>query len=173
MAIKKTIQIGNPILAKKAKIVQDIHSPASKKIIKDLIDSMRGNNLIGMAAPQLGISKRIFVTELRETKFRKVKDADALKVFVNPKITWKSKATGVIYEWCGSVAHSQLFGPVRRPNNICIEAYNEHGEKIILKAEWLLARVIQHEYDHLDGICFTEKITDMKKIMSDEEYRKN
>lgn len=173
MAIKKMIQIGNPILAKKAKTVQVIHSPDTKKAIKDLIDSMRINNLIGIAAPQIWISQRIFVTELRETKFRKTKDADALRIFINPKITRTSKATGVMYEWCGSVAHSQLFGPVRRPSNIIIEAYNEQGEKIVLKAQWLLARVIQHEYDHLDGICFTEKITDIKKIMSDEEYKRN
>ncbi len=172
MAIKKTIQIWNPILAKKAKIVQDIHSPDTKKIIKNLIDSMKENNLIGMAAPQIGISKRIFVTEIRATKFRKAKDADALKIFINPKITRTSKATCVMYEWCGSVAYSQLFAPVRRPSTVIIEAYDEHGEIFIMKANELLARVIQHEYDHLDGICFTEKITDMKKLMSDEEYRK-
>ena len=77
-----------------------------------------------------------------------------------------------MYEWCGSVAYSKIFAPVRRPSSIIIETYNEHGEKISIKAEWLLARVIQHEYDHLDGICFTEKITDIKKIMSNEEYVK-
>ena len=59
---------------------------------------MKENNLIGMAAPQIGISKRIFVTEIRATKFRKAKDADALKIFINPKITRTSKATCVMYE---------------------------------------------------------------------------
>lgn len=172
MVVKKTIQIGNPILAKKAKIVKDMQSPATKRIIKNLTDSMRVNNLIGMAAPQIGVSERIFVTELRTTTFRKAHDDNALRIFINPKITWKSQKSWVMYEWCGSVAYSKLFAPVRRPSNIIIEAFDEHGKKIVLKAEWLLARVIQHEYDHLDGICFTEKITDMKKIMSNEEYVK-
>ena len=172
MIIKNTIQIWNPILSKKAKNVRDIQSPMTKRIIKNLVDSMRANNLIGMAAPQIWVSKKIFVTELRTTTFRKAKDTDSLRVFINPKITRRSKESWVMYEWCWSVAYSKIFAPVRRPNTIIIEAYNDEGEKIALKAKWLLARVIQHEYDHLDGICFTEKITDIKKIMSKEEYIK-
>ncbi len=172
MAIKKTIQIWNPILAKKAKTIKDIHAPDTKKLIKDLIDSMRANNLVGMAAPQIWISKRIFITEIRETKFRKAKDADTLKIFINPTITWRSQKSWVMYEWCWSVAYSKIFAPVKRSSTIIIEAYNEHREKNCLKIDGLLARVIQHEYDHLDGVCFTEHITDMKKIMSDEEYIK-
>jgi len=131
---------------------------------------MRANNLIWIAAPQIWINERIFITELRTTTFRKSKDDYALRVFVNPKITWKSKSEYTMYEWCGSVAYTKLFAPVRRPNKVMIDAYDESWEKIILKAEWLLARVIQHEYDHLDWIVFTQKITDISKIMSSEEY---
>lgn|SRR5574344_255398 len=98
MVVKKTIQIGNPILAKKAKIVKDIQSPATKRIIRNLTDSMRANNLIGMAAPQIGISERIIVTELRATTFRKAQDDNALRVFINPKITWRSQKSWVMYE---------------------------------------------------------------------------
>ena len=78
----------------------------------------------------------------------------------------------MIYEGCGSVAYAKLFAPVRRPEKIIIEATDENGNKFRLKADGMLARVIQHEYDHLNGIEFTEKITDMRKIMSSEEYRK-
>jgi peptide deformylase len=77
-----------------------------------------------------------------------------------------------MYEWCGSVAYTKLFAPVRRPSKVIIEAYDENQKKTTIKAEWLLGRVIQHEYDHLDGIVFTDKITDVTKIMSSEEYVK-
>ncbi len=172
MIIENIIQIWNPILSKKSKQVNDITSARTKKNIKNLIDTMRSSNLIWIAAPQIWINERIFVTELRTTTFRKASDDNALRVFINPKITWKSKSEYVMYEWCGSVVYSKLFGPVKRPSKIIIEAYDEHGKKIVMNAEWLLGRVIQHEYDHLDGIFFTEKITDIKKIMSSEEYVK-
>jgi peptide deformylase len=78
----------------------------------------------------------------------------------------------VIYEGCGTVAYAKLFAPVRRPEKIIIEASDESGNRFRLSADGMLARVIQHEYDHLNGIEFTEKITDMRKIMSSEEYKK-
>ena len=172
MIIENIIQIWNPTLSKKSKPVKDLKSAKTKKIIKNLVDTMRASNLIWIAAPQIWINERIFVTELRTTVFRKGSDDTILRVFINPKITWKSKSEYVMYEWCGSVAYSKLFGPVKRPSKITIEAYDEHWKKILMNAEWLLGRVIQHEYDHLDGIAFTEKITDIKKIMSAEEYVK-
>ena len=172
MIIEKIIQMWNPILSKKSKPVKDLPSSRIKKIIKNLVDTMKASNLIWIAAPQIWINERIFVTELAVTKFRKAKDADTLRIFINPNIIWKSKDQCVMYEWCGSVAYSKLFAPVKRPSKIIIEAFDEYGEKFILHTDWLLGRVIQHEYDHLDGIAFTEKITDIKKIMSSEEYIK-
>ena len=76
------------------------------------------------------------------------------------------------YEGCGSVASAQFFGPVERPEEITVCAYNREGEEFEYTASGLLARVIQHELDHLDGILFHEKIKDMKKVMSKEEYLK-
>lgn len=171
MIIKEIIQIGNPILKRKCKPVKNIGSKETKRVIKNLIDSMRHHNLIGMAAPQIGESLRIFVTEFNKTQYRNEKN-DQLRVYINPKIIWSSKKQIVIYEGCGSVAYAQLFAPVKRPEVIIIEAYDEKGNKFQLETGGMLARVIQHEYDHLNGIEFTEKITDIKKIMSAGEYNK-
>ncbi len=171
MIIKEVTQAGNPILKNKAKFVSDIGDKETQRVVKNLIDSMHYHGLIGMAASQIGEKLRIFVTEVRKTKYRDV-GSDKLRAYINPKITWSSKKQVVIYEGCGSVAYSNLFGPVRRPEKIEIEAFDEKGNKFNLKAEGLLGRVIQHEYDHLDGIEFTEKITDMRKIMSSGEYKK-
>ncbi len=172
MIIKNITQIGNPTLNQKSKLVKKIDSKEVQRIIKDLIDSMRYHNLVGMAASQISEKLRIFVTEVRKTPYRNPKDIDKLRIYINPKITWTSKKKVIIYEGCGSVAYAKLFAPVRRPEKITIEAFDEKGNKFRLKTGRLLSRVIQHEYDHLDGTEFTEKITDIKKIMSSEEYIK-
>ncbi len=171
MIIKEVTQIGNPILKSKAKFVSNIDSKETQQVVTDLIDSMHYHDLVGMAASQIGEKLRIFVTEVRKTKYRD-EDANKLRVFINPKITWFSKKQIVIYEGCGSVAYGNLFAPVRRPEKIEVEAFDEKGNSFRLKASGLLSRVIQHEYDHLEGIEFTEKISDMKKIMSKGEYLK-
>jgi len=171
MVIKEIVQIGNPALSQKSKFVTKINSRYTQKVITDLIDSMRFHGLIGIAAPQIGEKLRIFVTEVRNTKYRSLK-SDQLRVYINPKIVWSSKKQVIIYEGCGSVAYANLFAPVRRPEKITIEARNEKGDKFKFSADGMLSRVIQHEYDHLNGVEFTEKITDIRKIMSLGEYKK-
>ena len=170
MIVKEVVQIGNPLLKEKSKIVKDIKSKKTKKIIQDLIDSAYHYNLAGMAACQIGKDARIFITQIRDTKYRKFKNPDPLRIYINPKILSFSKKQSVMYEGCGSVAYSKLFAPVKRPKEVLIEAFDEKGKKFKLKADSFLARVIQHEYDHLEGIAFTEKIADVKKIMSSGEY---
>lgn len=91
MATKKTTQIGNPILRAKAEVVKDIKSKSVKNLITDLTDTMRANNLVGIAAPQIGKSLRIFVTEIRKTKLRKSDVVDKFRVFINPRIVSVSK----------------------------------------------------------------------------------
>ncbi len=172
MIIKKITQAGNSVLRKKAKRVLDIKSPKTERLVKDLIDTMRGSSLVGMSAPQIGQGLQVFVTEIRKTINRDIKEKDDLRIFINPKIIKMSKKESIGYEGCGSVGSAQLFGPVKRPKEVTIEAMNEKGEKFILKAQGLLARVIQHEFDHIKGTLFTDKISDYKKIMSGEEYKK-
>lgn len=141
-----------------------------KKVIKDLVDSMRSHGLVGMAAPQIGVNKRIFVTEIRKTKFRKKEELDGVRVFVNPRITKYSKETYFADEGCGSVANSNLFAKVKRHKSIEVSALNENGEKVFVKMGGLLAHVIQHELDHLDGKVFLDREFDPKSLMSASEY---
>lgn len=173
MAIKKTSEIGNKVIRSRSKEVEKITSLRVKKIIVDLVDTMRHVNLVGMAAPQIGIGSRIFVTEIRKTITRKnISKPDPLKVFINPKITKTSKKLVDGYEGCGSVASGGLFGIVRRPETVSVRAFDETGEKFELETSGLLARIIQHEIDHLDGICFIDKVTDTKKLLGRQEYIK-
>jgi len=172
MIIENIIQIGNPILRNKNELVKNVKDPEVLKTVENLVDTMRSFGMVGTAAPQIGVNLKIFITEIRKTEYRKAKDVDELRIFINPKIIWKSKKEVVIYEGCSSVSHSDFFGPVKRSEKVKIVALNEKGEKIKLKASGLLARVIQHEYDHLVGIEFVEKICDFKKIMAKSEYLK-
>ncbi len=172
MAVRKTLQIGDPKVKATNTIVKDIKSPKVNKLIKDLTDTMRKNELVGIAAPQIGENYQIFITEVRKTKSRSVKEIDELRVFINPKIIKFSKDENIIYEGCGSVLNGNLFGPVKRPKEITVEAIDKKGKRFQLKCNGLLARVIQHEYDHLNGIEFTEKVSDYKKLMNYEHYKK-
>jgi peptide deformylase len=170
MATRETIQIGDPRLKKKNKTVSKVKSPEVIDLIKDLKDTMHENELIGIAAPQIGENYKIFVTEPRETETRTADQSDDFRVYINPEIVSSSEDEITIYEGCGSVLNGKLFGPVSRPRWIIIRAMDMDGKNFEFKADGILGRVIQHEYDHMLGIEFTEKIEDYRKLMSYEHY---
>ncbi len=170
MSVRKVIEAGNPLLKAKNKIVLDFKSPRVKKVIKDLIDTMPKASLIGIAGCQIGENYMIFVTHPRNTKARKLGKVDKLRIFINPKIVYKSKKTNLIYEGCGSLGN--IFGPVIRPEEIEVQAFDQDGQRFWLRANGILARVIQHEYDHLQGIEFIQKVSDYSKIVVKKYYVK-
>ncbi len=173
MAVRKVIQAGDPRLKSANKQIINFKSPKTQKIIKDLISTMRKTDLIGIASSQIGENYMIFVTEPRSTNSRKLIKKDKLRVFINPKIIYSSTKKNLIYEGCGSVANGAIFGPVLRPQEIGIEAMDEKGQKFRLRADGILARVIQHECDHLSGVEFIQKVSDYSKIVVQAYYRKN
>lgn len=170
MIVKRATQVGNPMIRSKARAVAHVSSPATKRIIRNLIDSMRYHGLVGMAAPQIGIGQRIFVSEVRRTKNRTPGELDPVRVFVNPRIVRRSSKQVFGYEGCGSVACAGLFGNVKRPYAVTVKAFDGKGKEFKLRAAGLLARIIQHEYDHLDGKVFLDRLGDMRSVMSREEY---
>ncbi len=172
MAVKKISEIGSKPIRLRAKKISDIQSTHIKKLIKDLRDTMRYNNLVGIAAPQIDKSLRAFVIEIRETKYRKKMKPDLLRVFINPHIISHSKRMVSDYEGCGSVASTNIFGPVKRYLSVVVQAQNQQGENFKYKASGFLARVIQHEMDHLNGIVFIDKVTNSKQLLGREEYIK-
>lgn len=171
MVAKAVIQAGHPSLKKPNREITSVNLPKIKKLRKDLISTMNKTGLIGIAAPQIAQNYMIFVTHPRKTKSRNLGRTDILRTYINPKITFMSKAENIIYEGCGSL-DGNLFGPVSRPEEIEIEALDENGQKFKLRCDGILARVIQHEYDHLMGIEFMEKVNDYKKIIVGDYYRK-
>lgn len=139
----------NFVLRKKAKEVKKI----DKKIIKlidDMFETMIANPACGLAAPQIGISKRIITIDLEGQIINGEKFA-----LINPRITKKSWATIKEIEGCLSIPDTEV--KVRRPKKIIVVGLDKLGKKIIIKAENLMARAIQHEIDHLDGILIIDK----------------
>lgn len=171
MAVRETLQIGHPLLVAKNAPVSDPSSDDVQQVVHDLIDTMRQNQLIGLAAPQIGENLMIFVTEPRETPTRSAEQSDELRVYINPEIISLSEEQNIIFEGCGSVMHGQFFAPVQRPREVTIEALDREGKPFRFMADGILGRVIQHEYDHLFGIQFIEKVTDFTQAMSLEFYR--
>lgn len=173
--IKKAVQIGDSIVRAKSKDipVADIAKSSTQALIKNLVDSMRHYKLVGMAAPQIGKNLNVFVIEIRKTPTRKGgKNLAKLKVFINPKLSSLSKIQTILMEGCGSLVTGQLFGPVKRPSSLVVTAHDENGKKFQMKASGLMAKVVQHEYDHLQGIICIDKFVDTKKVMHRDEFRK-
>lgn len=171
--IRELIQAGHPALKAKNKQVTDFNAPEIKQLITDLTETMHDAGLVGIAAPQIAENYLAFVTEPRQTDTRPADQADELRVYFNPRIVASSKEKSIIYEGCGSIARGtdvELFGPVSRPREITVEAYDENGDKFQLRCDGLLARVIQHEYDHIHGIEYIEKVSDYSKMVSKEHY---
>jgi peptide deformylase len=171
MAVKKVTEAGDPRLKAQNKAVKNIQSTTVRKLIKDLSDTMYKTDLVGIAAPQVGENWQIFVTHPRNTGARKLIRADKLRVFINPQIVQKSETESLIYEGCGSLA--DIYGPVLRPKEITVEALDENGQKFSLTCDGILARVIQHEYDHLRQTEFIQRVSDYNKVVVKKYYRKN
>lgn len=127
-----------------------------KKIIKDLREAIKtykidGFTAVAIAAPQIGVSKRIFIIEDQSSEGDRLPTVIA----VNPRFTKVSKKTHVVGEGCLSIPDQ--YGLVRRATNVTIEALDENGVKFTRGAGGLLAQIMQHETDHLDGILFTDR----------------
>jgi len=142
----------NPILRQKSQPVEHL-----TKEVRDLIMQMKrimnDNNGVGLAASQINVSLRVIICEV-DNKFY---------AFINPEIIKFSKETSSLEEGCLSLPN--IYGEVKRPEKIILRAINSDGTKIKLKAFGLLARVIQHEIDHLDGILFIDKAKNIKREM--------
>lgn len=170
MPVRTTLQIGDSRLKAANQAITDFANPKLHQLVADLTDTMRHEELIGIAAPQIGENYQVFVTEPRETKLRSKDQTDKLRVYINPLFTYLSAEETIIYEGCGSVLHGQLFGPVKRPQLVTVAAFGLEGRKFSFTADGILGRVIQHEYDHLVGVEFLEKVFDYRKLMSVDHY---
>lgn len=145
------VKYGESILVQKAEGVTDFTHDI-EKLVLDMRDTLLANDGVGLAAPQVGISKRIFIVCLEN---------EPMRAFINPRIVATSEDTVEYEEGC--LSFPGLYFNVSRPAAVDIEAFDVHGKPFKLSADGFLARVIQHEYDHLDGMLYIDRVSPLKR----------
>lgn len=153
MALRQVRLEGDEILRKKSKEVKEIDSKIIQ-LLDDMADTMYKNDGVGLAAPQVGILKKIIVVDVGE----------GLLELINPEIIEKE---GEVCNKEACLSVPGIFGEVTRPAKIKVKALDRNGETIIIEAENYLAQAICHEIDHLDGILFIDKATSLQRIVDE------
>lgn len=151
MSIRKVVKYGTPSLREPSKEVHKV-SQKIKVLVEDLLDTMYKENGVGLAAPQVGENVRIFVIDVSTGD-----EPLNPMVFINPKIIKKS---GAVISHEGCLSFPEAFTDVKRYANVMVKALDRHGRPFVLEAKdgTLLARCIQHEFDHLNGVLFIDHV---------------
>ena len=172
MTLRRIITLPNPVLRRKARTVTKFDKPL-QSLIEDMIETMRDAPGVGLAAPQVGISDRVIVVEYAEPPEPEneqeppVEIKPKLYVMINPEIvkTSSEKVQGV--EGCLSIPG--LVGDVERFSMVQLKGLNRRGQPMKVKAEGWLARIFQHEIDHINGIVYPDRATRVWKPAEDEQ----
>jgi peptide deformylase len=170
MAIREIITPQNPILRKKATRVTNFNDPKLQTLIDDMVETMHDAQGVGLAAPQVAISQRIIVIQLpddEESKEEYGENAGVLFVVINPEIIKQSDVMVEGVEACLSIPG--YFGKIDRHDALTVRGQDRHGKEFRIKAKDWLARVFQHEIDHLDGILYIDNAKEVWKASEMEE----
>lgn len=159
MAKREIITYGNPLLRQKSEEIGGI-TDEIRRIAADLHDTLADENGIGLAAPQVGICKRILVVDLTKS------NGERKITLINPKIIHRSGDEEDYQEGC--LSFPEVWGSVRRPKSIKLKGTLLSGKTFVIDADELFARVLQHEMDHLDGVLFIDHLSPEDKTANAE-----
>lgn len=160
MTVRTVLLMGNPSLLATAQPVADFDTPELHGLVEDLIDTMAAEDGAGLAAPQIGVGLRVVVFGFEHNERYPEADAVPRTVLVNPVIEPLSDDRDQGWEGCLSVPG--LRGVVSRYTHIRYQGFDQFGNAINREAHDFHARVVQHECDHLDGILYPQRMTDMR-----------
>ena len=170
MSAKEILKMGNPLLREVAQdfSAEEIKSRDTKDLLADMWDSLEAAGGIGLAAPQIGISKQLAVIKLSEesARYPDMEDSEAFVIF-NPTITILDDSEQGFWEGCLSVPG--LRGFVERPRKIRVDFLDENAEPRSVEVENFLATVFQHELDHLIGKLYVDRMKDITTLMFEDE----
>ncbi|MBV1907295.1 MAG: peptide deformylase [Pseudomonadales bacterium] len=174
MAVRKIIRMGHPTLRKVAQelSVDELASENIKRLVKDLTETLEDYRGVGLAAPQVNESIRLVIIEIQggETRYGHLKSMP-LTVFANPSYKVLNDSTAGSWEGCLSVPG--LRGYVERPQSIQVSYQDLTGASHQLELNGFMATVFQHEFDHLDGLLYLDRMTDMDKLVFEEELSRH
>jgi peptide deformylase len=165
MSILKVARMGHPVLRTRASAIDpaSIGTPRIQQLIDDLFETMREYQGVGLAAPQVHESLRLFVAA-----FSPDDDAEDQIAVINPEITPIGLET--VEDWEGCLSIPDIRGRVPRARHIAVRGYDRQGTRLELKASGFTARVIQHETDHLDGVLFFDRMKSFESLTFLEEF---
>jgi peptide deformylase len=168
--ILEIIQLGDPLLRTKAKLVEDIQSQRFQKLIDNLVATVKQANGVGIAAPQVAESDRLFIVASRSTSRYPNAPEVAPTPMINPSIL--AHSTQIPKGWEGCLSIPGIRGLVPRYQAIEVEYTDRDGKLQKLELTDFVARIFQHEYDHLDGIVFLDRLESTQDIITEQEYQK-
>lgn len=158
--ILDVVKLGEDILRQKAEPVPEVNDEI-RKLVADMFETMEEYDGVGLAGPQVGKKLRLFVA---------IADDEIKRVFINPQIIKTSQETSDYDEGCLSIP--QVYETINRPKEVTVQALNENGRPFTLEADGLLARIIQHEYDHLEGILYIDRGDKEFARKTEEQFKK-
>jgi peptide deformylase len=164
MTLRKIMTLPEPVLRRKARKVTDF-GPELQTLIDDMVETMREAPGVGLAATQVDVQLRVIVVEYSEDEDEEEDAPKKLYTLVNPEITRFDSETEIGTEGCLSIPG--FVGDVERPLSITLKGQNRRGQPVKLKATGWLARIFQHEVDHLDGILFIDRAEKVREYTYD------
>ena len=167
MAIREVLRMGHPVLRERAKRVEALGTPELRALVQDMKETMAAKNGAGLAAPQIGVSERVVIFGVGKNPRYPDAEEVPFTVLVNPTITMLTRE--VEDDWEGCLSVPGMRGIVPRYTRLRYTGFDEEGNPIDRVAEGFHARVVQHECDHLDGILYPQRMTDMSRFGFIEE----
>jgi len=167
MAIRDIVLMGDPVLRTEAEEVT-VFDDALRSLVRDMFETMYHADGIGLAAPQIGLSTRVIVVDLRREEDE---DLEPHRVaLINPVVSWEGDETHKQTEGCLSIPG--LEEVVQRPVEVRVEGKDPHGKDLVLEADDLFARALQHEIDHVNGVLFLDRVSPLKRRMLLKKWKK-
>ena len=169
MTIRRILIYPEDCLKQVAKPVKVFDDPALHELVQDMLDTMYDAPGVGLAAPQVGVSLRVAVTDV-DWRSEEAEGKRNHKVWINPEFLWKSEETDVNEEGCLSLP--EIYGDVERPNAVRLRWYDLNGKKHEEDFTGFQAVALQHEFDHLDGKVFIDYCSPLKRKMIIKKLKK-
>lgn len=170
MSIRPIVRLGHPALRTPAQPLSSeaLDSADIQTLIDDMFETMDDADGVGLAAPQLGLEIQLFVYLAIEERGEEDREPEA-KVLINPAI--EPEPGDLVDDWEGCLSIPELRGLVARHPAIRVHGLDRHGEVVRYRAEGFEARILQHEYDHLNGVIFLDRMRDLRSLAYAEEWQ--
>lgn len=157
MAVRPIVYYGDPVLREKTEKITEVDREI-KDLVRDMIATLKDAGGLGLAAPQVGASKRVFIIDLTSIDL-----TESVKVFINPKIIYASENEVIMEEGC--LSFPGIYQRIQRPEVVKVKATDLEGKEFTLEASGMLARAIQHENDHLNGVLYIDHFSPLSKAL--------